>query len=103
MKHPINLLRAAALAAVRAGGRIVLFGMNTEARTDVAQERITRRGLTLLGAYVGVDMMPLAVDILEQGAVDLTPLVTHRIDLDALPAALDDLRRGDAVKVGVGF
>jgi threonine dehydrogenase-like Zn-dependent dehydrogenase len=94
---------ATALAAVRAGGRIVLFGMNTEARTDVAQERITRRGLTLLGAYVGVDMMPLAVDILEQGAVDLTPLVTHRIDLDALPAALDDLRRGDAVKVGVGF
>jgi threonine dehydrogenase-like Zn-dependent dehydrogenase len=94
---------APALESAGACGRVVLFGMNTEARTEVAQERITRRELTISGAYVGANPMPAAVRVLEQGTVDLSPMITHRIAIEELPAALDDLRSGEAVKVEVTF
>ena len=47
--------------------------------------------------------MPIAVSVLERGVVDLSPMVTHRVDIDGLPGALDEFRRGDAVKVEVSF
>jgi len=93
----------AAFELVRKGGRIVLFGMNTEARSEVAQVAITRDELSILGAYVGrsEEVFPLAVQLLEQGQIDLAPLVTHRIQLPELPRALEELRAGRAVKVEV--
>jgi len=92
---------AAALELVRTGGRILLFGVNERARTEVAQERITRDELTIVGSFVGQDVFPDAIRLLEQGRLDLAPLVTHRIGLDELPAAVDELRAGRAVKVEV--
>ncbi len=95
---------SAVLRAVRPAGRVVLFGMNTTARSEVAQERITRRELSIFGSYVGgQDVMPLAVSVLERGVVDLSPMITHRIDVDGLPAALEEFRGGDAVKIEVSF
>ena len=93
----------AALELVRQGGRILLFGVNAQARAEVAQERITRNELTILGSFVGKDVFPDAIRLLEQGRLDLEPLVSHRIGLDALPAALAELRSGRAVKVEVEF
>ena len=94
---------ASALEHVRTGGRIVLFGVNTQARTDVAQARITRNELTVVGAYVGQDVFPPAIRLLEQGRIDFSPLVTHRIGVEELPGAVDELRAGRAVKVEVEF
>jgi threonine dehydrogenase-like Zn-dependent dehydrogenase len=91
----------AALELVRSGGRIFLFGVDTEARAEIAQERITRGELTLIGSFVGQDVFPDAIRLLEQGRLDLEPLVTHRIDLEELPAAVAELRAGRAVKVEV--
>lgn len=92
------------LRAARPAGRVVLFGMNTVARSEIAQERITRRELSIFGAFIGgPDVMPLAVSVLERGVVDLSPMVTHRVDIGGLPGALDEFRRGDAVKVEVSF
>jgi threonine dehydrogenase-like Zn-dependent dehydrogenase len=93
----------AALELVRKAGRVVLFGMNSEARATVAQERITRDELKLLGAFVGQDVFPPAIRLLEQGRVELEPLVTHRIQIGELPQAMAELREGRAVKVEVEF
>jgi threonine dehydrogenase-like Zn-dependent dehydrogenase len=90
-----------ALDLVRKGGRIVLFGMNDQARAEVAQVRITRDELHLLGAFVGQDVFPAAIRLLEQGRIDLEPMVTHRIRLEELPRAVEELRTGRAVKVEV--
>jgi 2-desacetyl-2-hydroxyethyl bacteriochlorophyllide A dehydrogenase len=92
-----------ALELVRKGGRIVLFGINEQARVEVAQSRITRDELTVLGGYVGrpEDVFPTAVRLLEQRSIDFEPLVTHRITLPELPGAVDELRAGRAVKVEV--
>jgi threonine dehydrogenase-like Zn-dependent dehydrogenase len=84
---------------VRKGGRIVLFGMDTQARGEISQSRITRDELQVLGAYVGRNVFPGAVRLLEQGRLDLEPMVTHRVHLDQLPSALERLRAGKAAKV----
>jgi threonine dehydrogenase-like Zn-dependent dehydrogenase len=94
---------ATALDLVRKAGRIVLFGMDDQARTDLAQVRITRDELRLVGSFVGKDVFPDAIRLLEQGRLDLEPLVTHRISLEHLPEAVEELRTGRAVKVEVIF
>ncbi len=90
-----------ALDLVRPGGRVVLFGMNQRARAEVSQNLITRKEVQILGAYVGRDVFPTAVRLLEQRRVDFSPLVTDRINLLELPTAIERLRRGKAVKVVV--
>jgi threonine dehydrogenase-like Zn-dependent dehydrogenase len=92
-----------ALGVARKGGRIVLFGVDGRARAEIAQEHITRDELTIVGSFVGQDVFPAAIRLLEQGRLDLEPLVTHRIGLEELPKAVDDLRAGRAVKVEVEF
>jgi threonine dehydrogenase-like Zn-dependent dehydrogenase len=93
----------AALDRVAKGGRILLFGVNARARAEIAQERITRDELTILGSFVGQDVFPDAIRLLEGGRLDLEPLVTHRIGLEELPQAVEELRAGRAVKVEVVF
>jgi threonine dehydrogenase-like Zn-dependent dehydrogenase len=94
---------APALDLVGRGGRVLLFGMNERSRTEVAQSRITRDELTVLGSYVGQDVFPDAIRLLEQGRIDFSPIVTHRVAIDGLPGAIDELRAGRALKVEVEF
>jgi threonine dehydrogenase-like Zn-dependent dehydrogenase len=88
-----------ALSAVRVGGRVLLFGMNSRARPDVRQYDITRNELTVLGAYVGSNVFPKAARILASGLVELGPMISHRVSLEELPNALDAIREGRAMKV----
>jgi threonine dehydrogenase-like Zn-dependent dehydrogenase len=92
-----------ALNVAARGGRVLLFGMNTHARTEVAQSRITRDELTILGSYVGQDVFPDAIRLLEQGRIPFDRLVTHRVSVDELPDAVEELRAGRALKVEVLF
>jgi threonine dehydrogenase-like Zn-dependent dehydrogenase len=92
-----------ALERVAKGGRILLYGVDVRARTELAQERITRDELTILGSFVGQDVFPDAIRLLEGGRLELEPLVTHRIGLEELPVAVEELRAGRAVKVEVVF
>ena len=89
----------AALAAVRVGGRVLLFGMNANSRSEVRQYDITRNELRVFGTYVGTDVFPKAARILESGVVDLSPMISHRVPVEDLPRALDAMRTGEAVKV----
>jgi threonine dehydrogenase-like Zn-dependent dehydrogenase len=52
---------------------------------------------------VGQNVFPGAIRLLEAGRLDLEPLVSHRIGLEELPAAVEELRAGRAVKVEVEF
>lgn len=93
----------AALEVAARGGRVLLFGMNERARAEIAQSRITRDELTILGSYVGQDVFPDAIRLLEQGRVDWSLLVTHRVGVEELPDAVEELRAGRALKVEVEF
>jgi len=80
--------------------------MNERARSEIAQVRITRDELQLLGGFIGQETLVFspAIRLLEQGGLNLEPLVTHQIQLKELPAAIEELRAGRATKVEVvGF
>lgn len=89
---------ASAIRVTRARGRILLFGMNSQARTEIAQNEITRRELVISGTYVGDFAFPAAVRLLESGLLDLQPVVTHLLPLEGLEEAINALRSGFAVK-----
>jgi threonine dehydrogenase-like Zn-dependent dehydrogenase len=89
------------LDLVRKGGRVVLFGIDTQARSEISQSRITRDEIQVQGVYVGRNVFPSAVRLLEQGRLDLAPVITNRICLEELPSMLDCLRSGKAAKVVV--
>ncbi len=83
------------------GGRIVLFGQNQTARPPIHQYTITERSLTVLGSYVTAFTFPTAIRLVETGALNLDPIVTHVLPLVRLPEGLDLLRSGAATKVVV--
>jgi threonine dehydrogenase-like Zn-dependent dehydrogenase len=91
----------AALDLARTGGRISLFGMNSRARPSVRQNAITRNELTIFGSYVGVNTFPRAIALLERGVIRPSVLLSAIEPLPELPAALDRLRHGDAMKIAI--
>jgi threonine dehydrogenase-like Zn-dependent dehydrogenase len=95
----VGSLLPAALDVVRPRGRVLLFGMNSRARGEIAQNVITRKELVVFGTYVGDFTFPDAVRLLESGLLDLDPIVSHWLSLDRLQDGLAALADGSAVKV----
>jgi Zn-dependent alcohol dehydrogenase len=58
--------------------------------------------LRILGSFIGIQVFPQAVKILESGAVKLDDLITHRLSLAELPAGIAELSAGRGAK-GVCF
>jgi len=92
----------AAIAAVRKGGRIIIFGENHKAECIVRPHDIQGRELQILGSFIGIRAFPQAVAVLERGTVTLTDLITHRLSLAELPAGIAELASGQGAK-GVCF
>jgi L-iditol 2-dehydrogenase len=90
-----------AIAAVSRGGSVVFFGgcaPGTSVQVDT--RRAHYEELTLVGAFHHTpELIRQAVEALESGAVTPDGLVTHRMRLDGVHAALDLMQRGDALKV----
>lgn len=89
----------ACIELARVGGRISLFGMDSEARPAVAQNQITRKELTIYGSYVGVSTFPRAIAVLESGIIDPSRLISEIAPLRNFPASVEALRRGRHMKV----
>jgi len=85
--------------AVRKGGIVLLFGFNAKAKPAVEQHQITNREVSVLGTWLANDSFPKAVKILESGALNLRPLITHTLPLDKTRDAIEILRRGEGVKI----
>lgn len=80
-----------ALAAVRPGGRVLLFAqtrLGEEAPVDVGQVCVQEKAL--LGSYSSdIDLQPLTADLLFSGKIQVAPLITHRFPLDRIAEALE--------------
>jgi L-iditol 2-dehydrogenase len=88
---------AEAIAATRPGGRIVLVGIPDSDRTSFAAAAVRRKGLTLLACRrMKATDLPRAIDLVADGAVELSALVTSAYPLREWSGAFDDLveRRG---------
>jgi threonine dehydrogenase-like Zn-dependent dehydrogenase len=88
-----------ALGAVADGGRVLVFGMNERARSEISQFDITRRELTVVGSYISRYTFGEAVGLIDRCVIDPADLVTHELPLGELEKGLQLLRTGEAVKV----
>ncbi len=90
-----------AFACLRTGGRLVVVGYSDK---DLALNagRIMYREMEVVGSLGcrPVDY-PKVIDMVRRGLIQVTPLVSHRLPLGEINAALDLLRRGEVIRAVV--
>jgi threonine dehydrogenase-like Zn-dependent dehydrogenase len=89
----------AAIDAAGMGARIIVFGMNANARPPLHQMEIVEKGLTILGSYISNFTFPAAIRLVESGQLDLRPMITATIGIDDTADGIGRLRSGEAVKI----
>ena len=95
----VGSLLPAAIETAGMGGRIILFGMNGNARPAVHQVEITEKGLTIHGTYITNFTFPAAIRLVESGQLNLRPIVSEVLPLERTAEGIADLRSGEATKV----
>jgi threonine dehydrogenase-like Zn-dependent dehydrogenase len=88
-----------AIEAAAMGARIVLFGMNDNARPAIHQVEITSKSLAILGSYISNFTFPEAVRLLESGRLLVEPMISAVLPLRDAHEAFELLRSGTAMKV----
>ncbi len=88
-----------AMEAVRPGGRVVLGGIPADDRTTFPASAARRKGLTIAMVRRMNEVYPRAIALAERGAVELTPLVTHRLPLTRADEAFQLAARRSGLKV----
>ncbi len=95
----VGSLLPQAIEQAAVGGKIVLFGMNQQAYPQVHQFDITRKELTVMGTYIGINTFPRAIRMLESGVVKPSALTTHTLPLPRILEGIAALRAGEGIKV----
>lgn len=79
-----------ALSLVRRGGTVVLFGVYPEQeKLSLNPFRVNEDELRIVGSLNNPNTHQRAIDLLAGGRVDLDGMITHRLSLEELPAAMD--------------
>ncbi len=71
-----------ALNYVTPGGKILAFGMDNSFRATITPNDITRRGIKILGTYIGQNTCLPAIKILKSGKINMAPFFTEIIPLE---------------------
>lgn len=90
---------ATAIDIARKGGKILVFGVDTNAVAQFPQSQVTFKELQVLGTWLANATFPKAVDVLESGVLDIGGLVTDVISLDEIHEGIEKLAAGEAVKI----
>jgi Zn-dependent alcohol dehydrogenase len=97
-----------AVTLVRRGGTVVIVGMTAEGvkvafeAVDLADNAIRILGSKMGSAKPAIDL-PILADWYLQGRLKLDELISHRYPLDAINTALDEVRRGSALRNVITF
>lgn len=89
------------LKVVRAGGRVALLGLPSRPLSVNFSDDVVMRGVTLQG-ITGRRIWETWVmgrELLSSGRLDLTPLITHRLDLGDYSQGMDLMTSGNSGKV----
>ncbi len=70
-----------AINYVAPGGKILAFGMDSSIKATITPNTITRKGITILGSYIGQNTVLPAINILRSGKLNMKPFFTEVINL----------------------
>ena len=80
----------AAFDYVAPGGRLVLVGL-VQGRISFDDPQLHRREITVLASRNSCHEFPRIIGLIENGKIDTTPWVTHRLDLGEVPRRFQEL------------
>ena len=82
---------ANAVKYVKAGGKVLAFGMDDSVQATLTPYAITRRAIKILGTYIGQNTMLPSIKILQSGKLNLKPFFTETVALAQGVAAFPKL------------
>ncbi len=90
-----------AFKVIRAGGRMALLGLPEKPLVVNFSDNIVMRGITLQGITGRRiwDTWLTSRELLRSGRLDLSPVITHRLDLEDYQKGMDLMTSGDCGKV----
>ena len=95
---------------VREGGEFALFGVPKKEILPIAMEKLMRRNLTMVTSVFaqhepGLRSFRLALDLIAQRRLDVSPLISHRLPFSEIREAFDlaETKQDGAVKVLLEF
>jgi L-iditol 2-dehydrogenase len=94
-----NLAVETAISAARPGGRVILVGIPGENRTSFTASTARRKGLTINLSRRMKFTYPRAVQLVENGSIDVGSLITHRFPLEKYQQAFKIARRREGLKI----
>ena len=83
----------------RRGGKIILFGLRPNDSQTVTQYEITRKDLSVLGSFVGLNPFEQTIKLLDSNICDFSTLITHKLKLTDLEKGIELMRSRAAMKV----
>lgn len=88
-----------AVKVLRKGGTVLLFGVNGNARPEIAQSRITQHEIDVKGTWLANATFPQAVKLLESEVLNLRELITHTLPLQDTLKGIELLKSGRGVEI----
>ncbi|MFX0030748.1 MAG: zinc-binding dehydrogenase, partial [Candidatus Hermodarchaeota archaeon] len=80
------------LSLIKKGGCITLIGMHSSSFEINNALLLTTNSITLKGVYgYNQDIFKTAISLLEQGKIDVDPIITNRITIDEVPQMFEKL------------
>ena len=90
-----TFLMEKALDYVRKGGTILWFGVpKQDAKVQLPAFTIFEKGLYLLSSYTSVRNSIQAVRLLEEGKINVTPLISHQLPLEDFEKGVETIEKG---------
>ncbi|MDD4808399.1 MAG: alcohol dehydrogenase catalytic domain-containing protein [Oscillospiraceae bacterium] len=86
-----------AVELINGGGRILLFGFNKSARSEVGPADFCVKELRVMGSRS--KDFPAALSLMAEGGLNLEELVSHRVPLSKINEGIELLRRKEASRV----
>ena len=87
-----------AIRATRWGGALVIVGIIPEKELTFTFSEARKKGLTIKFSMRSRNTYGRALRLVEQGIVDVRPMVTHRFPLEQAPAAFASAERREGIK-----
>jgi 2-desacetyl-2-hydroxyethyl bacteriochlorophyllide A dehydrogenase len=87
---------------VRKNGKLLFFGVNPpDARVAISPYDVYQKDLEIYGSFALRYTFHDALALLQSGAIDVKPLLSHRFPIERFPEALQLAGSGDAFKVQI--
>jgi len=88
-----------AVHLLQAGGRLLIFGQNANAMSQVPPAVITRNELTVMGTYCAHHTFPTAIKLLQDERLGLEQIVSHKLELKDILTGIELLKQQKACRV----